>query len=203
MYLRSWRRCRPTATARPFCLACFAGFQELAHAGRIDGHGLLGMKTCLPAATAASKWIGRKPGGVARITRSQSVCEQLLVGIEADELPLLGDIDLRRIVLPVDGAIAACDAIGERIGHRDELHLAAAGVHRLDRRAGAAAAAADQADLDRVAAESVCAAGDLHLAGGNRPARHEQRGIPQKGPSRGAGARNWSVSASLRLQTVV
>ena len=28
------------------------------------------MKMCLPALTAAAKWIGRKPGGVARITRS-------------------------------------------------------------------------------------------------------------------------------------
>ena len=29
------------------------------------------MKTCLPAFTAASKWNGRNPGGVARITMSQ------------------------------------------------------------------------------------------------------------------------------------
>ena len=43
------------------------------------------MKTCLPASTAASKCIGRKPGGVARMHQVDAAVEHLLVGVEAGE----------------------------------------------------------------------------------------------------------------------
>jgi hypothetical protein len=55
----------------------------------------------------------------------------------------------------------------ERVGHGDQLHLAPGRIHRLLYGLRTAAAAADKADLDGVAAVGVRPAGDLHLTGGN------------------------------------
>ena len=66
-----------------------------------------------------------------------------------------------------------------------ELHFAAHRVHRLRRRSRSAAAAADQAELDRIAAKRVRPAGDLHLAGGDGRAGDQKRRIARKIPSGG------------------
>jgi hypothetical protein len=87
-------------------------------------------------------------------------------------------------VLALDRAIGDLQAIGKGVGECGHFQRAAAGVQGLNRRARAATAAADQADLDQVAAVDIRAAGDLDRAGGNRAAGHQQRGIPQKGAPR-------------------
>ena len=71
------------------------------------------------------------------------------IGVEADELPLLRHVHLCRVFL-ADLHQGGGQAIGEGVAHRDELHALGA-VERIQHRAGAAAAAADQADPDRVA----------------------------------------------------
>jgi hypothetical protein len=106
--------------------------------------------------------------------------QQVFVSIQADELPLFGHIDSFR-VLAGDAADGALHAVGKGIGDGDELHAAAAGIHRLDCRPGAAAAAPDKADLDFIAAESMSAE-DRGLAGRNRAAGNEQRRVTQERP---------------------
>ena len=98
-------------------------------------------------------------------------------------------------MLAGDAAERTGEPIVERIGHREQLDFAAAGVHRLLNRLRAAAAAADQADLDRVAAEGIRPAGNLHLAGGNRPAGHEQRAVAEE---RAAGSPGGEVRPAHR-----
>jgi hypothetical protein len=52
-----------------FPFGFFDGFENGADAGPINGDGL-SQKMCFPAATAALRCMGRKPGGVVRITTS-------------------------------------------------------------------------------------------------------------------------------------
>ena len=73
------RRRSPVPSSRQL-----GGREHRADAGPSTATGF-SVKTCLPASIAAARWIGRKPGGVARITRSQSVAMHLLVGVEAGE----------------------------------------------------------------------------------------------------------------------
>ncbi len=64
-----WRRCRPTPTFRPFSSASFAASSTCLTPGASTATGF-SMKQFFPAFTAASKCIGRNPGGVAMITMS-------------------------------------------------------------------------------------------------------------------------------------
>ena len=50
--------------------------------------------------------------------------------------------------------MAAVDLVGEQIGQGGQLHIVF-GIHRIDGRSAAAAAATDQADLEHVAAVGV------------------------------------------------
>ena len=89
--------------------------------------------------------------------------DDVLVGVEADEPALLGDVDLIGEV-PAEAGVAGVEAVAEEVAHRPQHHagVGADGVHRGT---GAAAAAANQADLELVAA-----------AGEGTAADHRQRG---------------------------
>ncbi len=66
-YPSSCRRCVPAPTPRPLAFAASAVASTERMPGPSTATGF-SVKTFLPAATAASRWVGRKPGGVARIT---------------------------------------------------------------------------------------------------------------------------------------
>ena len=71
MYAAWWRRCVPATKPSLFCLRS----RSVASTDRTPaGSTATGFsaKMCLPASTAAAMCTGRKPGGVARMTRSTS-----------------------------------------------------------------------------------------------------------------------------------
>ena len=81
--------------------------------------------------------------------------DHLLVGVEADEAAVVGDVELVLAVLGVPDCIAAVpQAILEHIGQGVDLDIVGGSRRLADvvGRTGAAAAAADQANLDRVVA---------------------------------------------------
>ena len=76
--------------------------------------------------------------------------DHLLVGVEAGERVVVvhGDLSLE---LLLERLAAVLQLVGERIGHGHQQRILV-GADGVDRRAGAAAAAADEADLEHVAA---------------------------------------------------
>ena len=71
-------------------------------------------KTCLPASTAACRCSGRKCGGVQSSTTSTPLSISLLVGVEADEAALGGDVDLGRDRLVLLAGSPGCSRAGPR-----------------------------------------------------------------------------------------
>ena len=108
------------------------------------------MKTWQPLATAYSRWIGRKAGrrGQEHHAAGAERIDGLLVGVQADELPLRRHVDLL-------GELAGAGLRGwsepgiEEVGHGAELRRPW-GLQGLGGGAGAASAATDQGDLDGV-----------------------------------------------------
>ena len=138
-------------------MALFVRRQHLAHARSVDGDRLL-HEDVLPGLTAASKCIGRKPGGVARITRSMSPFRSLLVGVESDELVLVRHFHERlplisRLVfdLALDSVLGRVDRLLEGVGQTNQSHVPfrAEGLHRGP---ATASAAADKPDIQGIAA---------------------------------------------------
>ena len=84
-----------------------------------------------------------------------------LVGVEPDERAVVGHVHAV-LELLVQRSLHRRDPLGEDVGHRRELHAAAAGVEGIDDGAAAPAATADECRVDLIAA------GDVHPAGGNR-----------------------------------
>jgi hypothetical protein len=80
--------------------------------------------------------------------------EKILVGIQAHELAVLGNVHLLRESLR-EPALAVVEASLEDVGHGDELDRAALGGEGVVGRAGAPAAAADQGHLDGIVAGGV------------------------------------------------
>ncbi len=100
---------------------------------------------------------GQRRGEDRHVARFEAV-HGLLVAVEADKLPLGGNIDpVAELLLQV--AVAAAEAILEDVGQGHELQ-ALVGRQRVGRRAGAASAAADQDHLDRVVLPRVDAWND-------------------------------------------
>ena len=104
-------------------------------------------------------------------TKSGPASMTLLIGVETDELVVFGHVDavLERVRQVV---VRAVESIAEGVGHRNQFH-GALRAERLAARAGAAAAATDQADLDRLIAGGVGRAGDAQRAG-QRGRRHRR-----------------------------
>ena len=109
---------------------------------------------CLRAATTARMWIGRKPGGVAKRTRSLFWITWR-VGVEAGRTDAnVGHVDFLGEVA-VAQAREQCVGLGaEGVADSGEANVGVGAEALLDR-PGAAPAAADQADADGVAALSV------------------------------------------------
>ena len=110
-------------------------------------------KTCLPAATAAFEMHGMEMRSGGNQHHVDVALDQFLVGVEAEEAMLVVDRHLLGVQLlqPPAGPL---QAIGEDVGHGHQPHVLA-GVHGVGGRPAAASAAADQADLDHVAAGGV------------------------------------------------
>ena len=78
--------------------------------------------------------------------------DDLLIRIETDELALLGDVDLARLILEngFQRLETRINFVAKRLAHRPQHHVAVRG-QRLIGRAGAASTAADETDLQLVA----------------------------------------------------
>src|SRR5579871_2016750 len=98
----------------------------------------------------AKRGWGGKNDHVSRLQRIHRV----LVGIETDELPLLGHVHLRAVVLHeiVAGLV---EPVLEDVRHRNQLDWAACGGDGVDGGAAAASSAADQGYLDEVASAGM------------------------------------------------
>ena len=92
----------------------------------------------------------REQGDVAR---PQAV-EGLLVGLEADEDPVVGHVD-PLLELLLDRPLHDLGPVGEHIGERHHTRLAPRHGERVDRRPAPTAAAADDRDANLVAAGSM------------------------------------------------
>ena len=77
--LLPWPSCAASSTARTPGASTATGFS---------------MKTCLPASTAAAKWIGPEARRRGQDHQVDARVDHLLVGVEADELPVLRHVDL-------------------------------------------------------------------------------------------------------------
>jgi hypothetical protein len=115
---------------------------------------------------------GRWGGQDDDVARLQDV-HRLLVTVEADELAILGHIDL--LVEPrLELVVARLDALLEDVGHGDQLGRAVLAVHRVARSPGPPATRPDQGDLERVVFSGV------------RPGQHQPANRASDG--RGTGA---------------
>ena len=129
------------------------------------------VKTCLPASIAAARWAGRKNGGVARITRSQSVASDLPERIEAAERGLgCRRHALGRELLP-ELALRPRDLVREEVAEGGD-HDIGRGVDAVDRGAGAPAAAAYEANTDSLG----CVGGEGAASGVERSCQRGERG---------------------------
>ena len=91
------------------------------------------------------------------VARPQAI-HRFLIAVEADELAFLRHVDLLGdgwVEVFVEVLVAAREPIREDIGHGHQLDRAFFDGQGIGRRPGAAAAAADQCHLDRIALGSV------------------------------------------------
>ena len=162
-----WRHIRPTPTLRFFCGRPIGQRQHLPGAGPVDGRGLLheDVDALVDGVAEVDPAEGAGRGEEDDVARPEAV-HGLLVGIEAEEPTVGRDVDLggvpaadRAIDRPAGGVpagrrqrlVAHLEPVLEHVGHRHELDRAAPGGERIGGGPGAATAAADQRELDRVA----------------------------------------------------
>ena len=104
---------------------------------------------------------GRRRGKNHHVARLQTI-HRLPVAVEADELAVLGYVDLVAALL-LQLLEASLETVLKDVGHGDQFDRAAGGGQGVGRRAGAAPAAADQRDPNRIAAGGVGHAGRIEL----------------------------------------
>ena len=127
------------------------GHRQL-HAGHVDAVRLLA-EDVLAGVYGRLEHHGVEVRGAGDQHHVHAALDQLLVGVEADETMIVVDGHLLGIRLLKQPA-AVLEMIGEDVGHCDQPDVFA-GVHGVGGRSAAPSAAADQADLDRVAAGGV------------------------------------------------
>ena len=194
----SYRQQKPLTSDRFLALASLHGLDELAQAGAVDGHRLLDERV-----DALLDRVGQVDRPEVR-GRGQEhhvdLVDHLLVGVEARVLAVPGDVDPGAYGEALELGQAVLEPILEGVGHGDQPR-AAVGRERLLGRAGAAAAAADQPDLDRAAARGVHHGHDQPVEATAAPAMAEvfrksrrlDAGEEERKPS-SAGSRGRSVS---------
>jgi len=129
-------------------LLCFLGRgEDPAHAGAVDGDGLLHENVlALPDRFLE---VNRPEAGGGGEDHQVSRGNGLLVSVQPHELVGLGHID-RRTVLLLQVPIARVELVFEGVRHGHQLDAFLAGVERLIGRAGTASAAADQRHSDGI-----------------------------------------------------
>ena len=129
--------------------------EHLAGARPVDGGGLLheGVEPALDRVAELDP-AERGGGGQQDDPARPDDVDRLLEAVEADELVVVGDVELVG-VLVLDRLVAAVEPLLEDVGHRHQLQGAALRRQGVGSRARPSAAAADQADLDDVAARRM------------------------------------------------
>jgi hypothetical protein len=134
-------------------LAEFDRLHDRPHAGTVCGHRLFG-EDVLARFDGVLEMDRTKTGGAAQ-QRDVARVDDLLVGVQADEFVIVIDFDLGR-----DGvdsrqvSQAAGEVLAEGITHRDQFDVRV-GRQRLASGSRTATAAADESDLQFVAASGV------------------------------------------------
>ena len=157
-------------------------------------------KTCLLAASAAPSCNGRKCGGVARMTTSHASMTALYASMPENWRSFGTSIcSPYSSVSPLD---ARLDLVGKEVAHRVEL-VGRGRLHRVGRRTRPAAAATDQAVLQRIGPRRIDRG--RHRPGGRgcrdgRRCRHLQDVTPRRshrGDDRGDSGRAAGSVAGL------
>jgi hypothetical protein len=131
-------------------LGLLIGGQDLADTGRVNAHWLLGEKVLASLDRGLDV---PRPEARGRGQHHQvAAIDDLLIGVEADETAVVGDVELLLgVAVVLDVVTAIPEAILEHVGQGVQLDVVR-GARRLANILGSARAAADQADLDRVVA---------------------------------------------------
>src|SRR5262249_11460734 len=173
--------------AEVLLLRFLVGGQHLADAGRIDGDRLLGEEVL---ARLDDRLDVQGPEARRRGQHDQvAAVDDLLIGVEPDEAAVVGDVELllggAGLLQPV---AAGLQVVLEGVAQSVDLDVVAGAGCLADivRGAGAPATAADQADLDGIAARGVRVAQQAQADGGGGR-------TPQEVPPGGGGSygRGW------------
>ena len=146
---------------------------QLAVARRVGAAGLL-HEDVLAGLDRRGVLQGPETGRRAHDDHVDAAVDGLLVGVQADEDPLVRDVDLGR-PFPLEVIERLARAVLEGVGHGDQLHRLTENLRRIQAvvgRAGAASAAADQGDLEQVAAGGMRAASDAACTVATAPGGH-------------------------------
>ena len=160
-----------------------AGPQNLPHAARIGGEALLheDVHALLDRVVQVRRAEAGVRGQQGHVARPQAV-DGLAIGVEAEELPLLGHVDLLAELL-AQRLVRGLQAILEQVGHGDQLDRPAGGRKGVAHRAAAAVAAADDGQPDGVVLAGVDVRNDrARQASTRRPSlavffRKSRRGV--------------------------
>ena len=152
---------------RLFCFANLAGGHDLADAHRIDGVRLLDEHVLagLDARQQVDGVILRRAGDQHHV----GAFDHVFVAVQAGKTMGVVHLNLVRLHF-LEQFLAGSDVVGKDVAHGHQS-CARIGGHGIDGRAGAAVAAADQADADDVAAGRMGAAGQRQRADGRRGQR--------------------------------
>ncbi len=179
---------KPGDDAEVFLFGLFAGGDDSVDSRRVDGVRLLnedvfaGVDGCLEIDRMEAAGAGDQH-------HVHPALDDLLIAVEADEAVVVVDGHLIRLGL-LEPVAASPDLVFKDVGHGDELRPGV-GVHGVGGRAGAPAAAADQAELQRLIAGRMGRSAHGQAAGhggGNRGRRGLQkiatrRSLPRPGSS--------------------
>ena len=165
--------------SQPLLFRQLAGGDEAPDADRVGGDRLLA-ENVLAGVDTGLEVLGAEAGRSGQDHVVDIGLEQLLVGVEADELALLRDIEpLERAALAGrvgQGLEALLQVVLVEVGHRHQPDVRRGEQHVL-RRPGAAPAAADHPDLDQVGVLPVGVAQDRKpgqgAGGGHAPGTDE------------------------------
>ncbi len=127
--------------------------EHLAGARAVDGRRLFHedievLGNCIAELNPAKRGRGRQQHDVSRL----EAVHRLLVTVEADELAVIGDVDLQvTFAVGFEVLVTVGELLGEDVGHGDQLRGAGRGRQGVLGRPRSASAASDQRQLNRIA----------------------------------------------------